>query len=75
MLHYNLEKRKKQSFHEKAALSEMRYHDLRHSIATNLLSMAMHPKVVQELLGHNRIQETVDAYRRVFPTIHFPDYF
>jgi site-specific recombinase XerD len=35
-----------------------------------LLSMGVHPKVVQELLGHNRIQETVDTYSQVLPTIH-----
>jgi hypothetical protein len=32
--------------------------------------MGVHPKVVQELLGHNRIQETVDTYSQVLPTIH-----
>jgi len=47
---------------KKAGLPDMRLHDLRHSIATILLSMGVHPKVVQELLGHNRIQETVDTW-------------
>ena len=55
---------------KKAGLPDMRLHDLRHSIATILLSMGIHPKVVQELLGHNRIQETVDTYSQVLPTIH-----
>jgi len=55
---------------KKAGLPDMRLHDLRHSIATILLSMGVHPKVVQELLGHNRIQETVDTYSQVLPTIH-----
>lgn len=55
---------------KKAGLPNMRFHDLRHSIATILLSMGTHPKVVQELLGHNRIQETVDTYSQVLPTIH-----
>ena len=55
---------------EKASLPHMRFHDLRHSAATILLSMGVHPKVVQELLGHNRIQETVDTYSQVLPTIH-----
>ena len=39
----------------------IRFHDLRHSAATMLLSMKVHSKIVQELLGHNRIQETVDT--------------
>jgi integrase len=54
----------------RANLPDMRFHDLRHSIATLLLSMGIHPKVVQELLGHNRIQETVDIYSQVMPAIH-----
>jgi integrase len=55
---------------QKAGLPDMRFHDMRHSIATILLSMGTHPKVVQELLGHNRIQQTVDTYSQVLPTIH-----
>ncbi len=55
---------------KKAGLPDMRLHDLRHSIATILLSMGTHPKIVQELLGHNRIQETVDTYSQVLPVIH-----
>jgi integrase len=54
----------------KAGLPDMRFHDLRHSVATILLGMGVHPKIVQELLGHNRIQETVDRYSQVLPTIH-----
>ncbi len=33
----------------------MRFHDLRHSVATLLLGIGTHPKVVQELLGHGSI--------------------
>jgi integrase len=54
---------------QKAALSHMRFHDLRHSAATLLLSLGVHPKIVQELLGHNRIQETMDTYSHVLPTL------
>src|SRR6516162_4860991 len=35
---------------------------LRHSAATILLSMGVHPKVVQELLGHSAISMTMDTY-------------
>jgi integrase len=55
---------------QKAGLPEIRFHDLRHSTATILLSMGMHPKIVQELLGHNRIQETMDTYSHVLPPVH-----
>jgi integrase len=54
----------------KAGLPDMRFHDMRHSVATILLSMGTNPKVVQELLGHNRIQETMDTYSHVLPAIH-----
>ena len=43
---------------KKAGLPDIRFHDLRHSAATMLLAMKVHPKVVQELLGHNQISDT-----------------
>ncbi len=54
---------------EPAGLTEIRFHDLRHSAATILLSMGVHPKVVQELLGHNQISMTMDIYSHVLPTM------
>jgi len=42
-------------------LPQMRFHDLRHSAATILLSMKVHPKVVQEILGHSQITTTMDS--------------
>jgi integrase len=54
---------------EAAALPHMRFHDLRHSAATLLLSMDVHPKVVQELLGHSDIRMTLDTYSHVLPTL------
>ena len=47
----------------------MRFHDLRHSAATILLSMGIHPKVVQELLGHSTISMTMDTYSHVIPSM------
>ena len=54
---------------EKAGLPERRFHDLRHSAATLLLSMGIHPKVVQEILGHTEISMTMDIYSHVLPTM------
>ena len=52
-----------------AGLPRMHFHDLRHSAATMLLSVGVHPKVVQELLGHNQISMTMDIYSHVLPTM------
>ncbi len=52
-----------------AGLPHMRFHDLRHSAATILLSMNIHPKVVQEVLGHSTINMTLDTYSHVLPSM------
>jgi integrase len=44
-----------------------RFHDLRHTCATLLLSQGVHPKFVQELLGHSTISQTMDTYSHVLP--------
>jgi integrase len=54
---------------EKAGLPLMRFHDLRHSAATLLLAMGVHPKVVQELLGHTQISMTMDIYSHMLPSM------
>ena len=54
---------------KRAGLPHIRFHDLRHSAATMLLAMGVHPKVVQELLGHNQISMTMDIYSHVLPTM------
>jgi len=33
------------------------------------LSIGVHPKVVQELLGHSQISMTMDIYSHVLPTM------
>ena len=45
----------------------MRLHDLRHSHATHLLAANVHPKIVQERLGHANIAITMDLYTHVMP--------
>jgi len=44
---------------KEAHLPHMRFHDLRHSAATILLGMGVHPKLVQELLRHSNIAQTM----------------
>lgn len=50
---------------EEAQLPPMRFHDLRHSMATLLLKMRVPAKVVQEILGHASIKTTMDKYGHV----------
>lgn len=53
----------------KANLPDIRFHDLRHSAATLLLSLGVHAKVVQEMLGHTQISMTMDIYSHVLPSM------
>ena len=52
---------------KRADLPRIRFHDLRHTCATLLLSKGTHPKIVQEMLGHANISMTMDTYSHVFP--------
>lgn len=45
----------------------IRFHDLRHTCATLLLSRGVHPKIVSEMLGHANISLTLDTYSHVLP--------
>ena len=54
---------------QRAGLPRMRLHDLRHTAATHLLTKRVHPKVVQDLLGHSTIAITLDIYSHVLPPL------
>ena len=64
---HNLHNRSWKPLLKSAGLPNIRFHDLRHTCATLLLTMAVHPKVVQELLGHTSIQITLDTYSHLLP--------
>jgi integrase len=63
----NLRKRSFAPLLKWAGLSPIRFHDLRHTCATLLFSKGIHPKYVQELLGHSSIAITLDTYSHVMP--------
>ncbi len=65
----NLSRRSFQPLLAAAGLPKIRFHDLRHSAATLLLTQGIHPKIVQERLGHANISVTVDIYSHVLPTL------
>jgi len=54
---------------KKLKLPNIRFHDLRHTHATLLLMQDVHPKVVQERLGHSKISITLDTYSHILPNM------
>jgi integrase len=65
----NLRQRSFAPLLKRAGLPHIRFHDLRHTCATLLLSRGVHPKFVQELLGHATIAITLDTYSHVMPSM------
>jgi integrase len=53
----------------KAGLPDIRLHDLRHSAASLLMALNIHPRVVMELLGHSQISLTMNTYSHTVPEI------
>jgi len=51
----------------KTGLKAIRLHDARHTHASLMLKQGVHPKIVQERLGHSSIQITLDTYSHVAP--------
>jgi integrase len=51
----------------KTGLRGIRLHDARHTHASLMLKQGIHPKIVQERLGHSSIQITLDTYSHVTP--------
>lgn len=63
----NLRKRGFAKLLERAKLPKVRFHDLRHTCSTLLFGKGVHPKYVQELLGHANVAITLDTYSHVLP--------
>jgi len=51
----------------RAGVKVIRLHDARHTHASLMLKQGVHPKIVQERLGHASIQMTLDTYSHVAP--------
>jgi len=47
---------------------ELRIHDMRHTTASILINQGLHPKIVQEHLGHSSISITFDRYGHLYKT-------
>jgi integrase len=57
-------------FREKAELpDDVSFHVLRHTFATMMLKAGVHPKVVQQMMGHSSIAMTMDVYSDADPSM------
>jgi len=59
--------RRFEQLRERAGLSWLRLHDLRHGCATFLLAHGVDPRTVMEILGHTTIRQTMDRYGHALP--------
>ena len=48
-----------------ADLPAMRYHDLRHGVASVMTALGVPPRVVMEVLGHAQISTTMEVYTHI----------
>jgi integrase len=65
----NLRNRSLRPLLERAGLPPLTFHELRHTFATLELEIGTPAKVVQEILGHASIKQTLDTYSHVAPSM------
>jgi integrase len=51
-------------------LPKIKFHSLRHSVASILLENNTHPKLVSELLGHSSVNLTLNQYSHIINPIN-----
>jgi integrase len=49
-------------------LQGVKIHELRHTSASILINQGLHPKIVQQHLGHSSIVVTMDRYGHLYPS-------
>ncbi len=52
-----------------AGLPSMRYHDLRHGVASLMAAQGVPAKVAMEILGHAQISTTLNVYTHIAPEL------
>ncbi|HUV30715.1 MAG TPA: site-specific integrase [Acidobacteriota bacterium] len=65
----NLIKREFHSALDRAGLRRIRFHDLRHSYASLLISQGENIKFIQSQLGHSSAKTTLDRYGHLMPNL------
>ena len=66
---FNLRNRSLKALLKRAELPAIRFHDLRHTCATLLLSRNVNPKIVSEMLGHASIAIILETYSHMLPNM------
>lgn len=66
----NLRRRSFAKLLERAALPPMRFHSLRHGVATLLMAEGVSVKAISEMLGHSDVSTTLRIYAHVLPSAH-----
>lgn len=61
-------KRRLEKGAEAAGLPQIRVHDLRHSHASLLIHLGFSPLVIQERLGHENVETTLNTYSHLYPS-------
>ena len=56
-------------FARRAGLNGLTLHGLRHSNASILLELGVHPEIVRDRLGHSGISVTMDTYSHILPGV------
>jgi len=55
---------------EKAGVKNIRFHDLRHTYASLMISKGLPIKFIQQQMGHSSIQVTLDKYGHLMPELY-----
>jgi hypothetical protein len=63
----NLRQRSLALLLKRAGLPQITFHDLRHTCASLLFQRNIHPKLVQDLLGHASVAITLNTYSHMLP--------
>lgn len=66
----NMVKRRFEPLLKKAELKRVRFHDLRHTYASLLISKNLPIKYIQRQMGHSSSQVTLDRYGHLMPDVH-----
>ncbi len=54
---------------ERVGLVGLIFYDLRHTFASTMIAAGVHPRVLQELMGHSSIAVTMNVYGHLFPGV------